>query len=162
VGEIDGPVRLGLRGLRDAVARFGAATNGLAERDEDGVMAAVAEAAMWACALDQRWWKRVGYEGRREGDPDGRLLPGLRWARNQGVHQLVALHRVSDRAGMGFPLSFPMSFGWQVTWLSRDQVPEEDRIDERLRAAYDEHLAGRPVRGTLEYAVAWCEREAVG
>jgi len=121
------------------------------ERDNDFVFIGYVETTLWACALDDLLQSDPTYVGRRDEDPGGRILGGLRWARNQGVHQLINLHE--DRGGFTFPMSFPTRTTFEPVWLSRGEAavskarPQPDN-EER----YDSFVAGRSVGGTLEAA----------
>ena len=82
----DAAFRRGQVGLREAMARF---EQTLQVQLIDHTAIAAAEATLWACSLDELRWTRDGYEQARDADLDGRVLNGLRWARNQGAHQIV-------------------------------------------------------------------------
>jgi hypothetical protein len=88
----------------------------------------------------------------------GRVLNGLRWVRNQGTHQIVNPQSWSG-PGLMFPAAAPFEFSaYQVCWLSREAMPDEGKVTRALvaqRAAYDDFLAGRPVRDSLQSAMRW-------
>lgn len=120
------------------------------ERDNDLVFIGYVETTLWVCALDDLLVKAdPNYEVRRDGDEGGNVLRGLRWARNQGVHQLIALHR--DAGGFKFPMTFPASTTFEPVWLPRSEVPPPDQR-QHSGEAYDLHVACRSVYATLHQA----------
>ncbi len=103
---------------------------------------------MWACALDELLPKMdPDYEERRSEDPGGRVLRGLRWARNQGVHQLMDLHR--DGGGLTFPVTFPATFPFAPVWLRRSDTAPRARPQPENEQAYDTYVADQLVATTL-------------
>lgn len=135
------PVRICLRGLRDASERLREVEG---TPDEQGTAVAITEAAMWICSLDELWWDVSGYAEARESDGEGQLVPGVRWARNRGLHEVLAVHETTE--GRSYPKRFPMRF-WTVRW--RTDVGEGRRPDPLKRAVYDERLRGKQVWVTL-------------
>jgi hypothetical protein len=85
---------------------------------------------------------------------------GIRWARNQGIHQLVSPQGWSG-PGLVVPVEFPARFDeWQVHWLSRAVLPDEKKANKRTvneREVYDAFLVGGVVRDTLQAAIRWSE-----
>lgn len=94
--------RAGL-GLIEAFARFNVSRN--AQLYEHTAISAT-EAAMWIVALDDlhlRWLPDVAdYRARRDCDEDGRVVRGITWARNEGVHALIFRHEWTDEPGLIF------------------------------------------------------------
>lgn len=111
----------------------------------------LAEAVYWAGIVDEqlrRSWQ--AYDTVREHLPGGCALPGVRYARNLKTHQLPLTLTTVD--GAAFPVVLPMVFR-EVVWLPADALPLPDKPSKhtpRQRASYEEHLAGRPVRHTLD------------
>ena len=87
---------------------------------------------------------------RRDADQDGQVLRGLRWARNQGLHELVNLHRVAG--GLTFPMTFPIRFSNNLVWLERSETAPNAWSNARNERAYDQFVARRSVEGTLRAA----------
>jgi hypothetical protein len=137
------PPRRALYGLRQALARYDYAFEA---RMGDGTFCASVEASMWASAADE-WWQDQNstYATQRRDSHDGPVLEGLRWARNRGVHQLVAVH------GWATGPELPRG-GLSVTWLPRSAVRRAGRQRPALEAAHDEQLANREVGDTLRAA----------
>ena len=67
-----------------------------------------------------------GVESVHEG---GQALRGLRWARNQGVHQLVALHKMSE--GRTYPLTYSRRYVEPVWLAARNGAPRQAPTAER-------------------------------
>ena len=112
--------RRGQVGLSDAMERLSVA---FGSQDGDRFFLAAVEAAMWAVAMDDHLASDdANYTHRRSRDPAGPVLRGLRWARNQGIHNLLSVHRMG--AGMTFPLTFPAGFTPFAHWLQRTEVPK--------------------------------------
>ena len=119
----------------------------MAKGDTDGVYCSAVESVVWACALDDILGQaEPGYEARREADIDGRLLVGIRWARNRGVHNVLSLHEVHH--GPPVYVTYPERW-WDFTWLDRDRIPTAGRPAPLQERAYDEHLSGESVEATL-------------
>jgi hypothetical protein len=91
-------------------------------------------------------------------DPGGRVLRGLRWARNQGVHQLIALHE--NAKGISFPMTFPVRFDFNPVWRDRSVSPKAWRgvDDERT---YDAEVSGKPVVYTRAAAQTFLFERAI-
>lgn len=114
---------------------------------------------MWACALDELLEREATngsgeYWAIRNSDSDGVVLPGLRWARNAGIHRLLALHRYS--VGLTPPLTPPLRVG-EIRWLARVELPPI-RPSKQLEAAYDQHLEDHDARDTIASACRWFHR----
>jgi hypothetical protein len=130
--------------IRHAVARTEAARE---KRDSDFVFVGYVETTMWATALDDLLTAMdPEYVRRRDVDEGGQALRGLRWARNQGVHQLVALHKMSE--GRTYPLTYPRRYVEPV-WLARAETAPLAKPQRQNEQAYDDHIAGRTVSSTL-------------
>lgn len=140
-------VRRAQTAIRQAVARTDLAAE---SRDSDLVFVGYVETVVWACALDELLERMEPgtYAERRDADPGGRVLRGLRWARNQGVHQL-ALHE--NAKGIRFPMTFPVRFDFNPVWRDRSVSPNARRGIDNERA-YDAEVAGKPVAYTLTAA----------
>lgn len=82
--ERDPATRVALRGLSENALRIG-------DADAETAIIATGQALFWACALDDRLARNGGYRSDREQDPDGRLLIGLRPARNAFAHGVAVV-----------------------------------------------------------------------
>lgn len=148
-------LRRGQVGLYEALVR---ARVSLTDRDLDHFFTATTEAAMWAVSLDD-FFKEL-HQGEhlkhRGSDRGAKLLVGIRWARNQGVHNLVGVYRTTpeEQSGISGTFSEPFygeRFGarWmrrsEVTVKLRDGHPESEKV-------YDKMLAGHDVCDTLDSA----------
>src|SRR5579875_3623481 len=109
------------------------------------------EAMMWVVAMDDHLRADPAYVSRRDGDVGGRIVRGLRWARNAAVHQLVSVH-VTPPQGMTFPMTFPLTFERAATWRPRTEISGVHRRQPDNEAAYDSAIAGQPVQQTLRDA----------
>jgi hypothetical protein len=133
-----------------AAARFAAAAK---QRDGDASFQPLFEALNWAVALDDRIRAHWAPEGKplnwrwRERVPGAELVEGLRWVRN-GVH-----HQWSDALVLSEGFQFPLTFGlvfFEWVWRPAMDLPELGRPNAGGRTAYQQHLAGRPARVTLD------------
>lgn len=125
--------------------------------DEEVFYASVAEAVWWLATLDESLWRtKIGgcdYESARESCCEGRLLLGIRYARNRQVHD------VEVTAMQGNPLLSsqpPNDPPW--TWRALDAEgvppfePREGKWGAKGESAYVELMSGTPVLDTLEAA----------
>ena len=142
-------------GLREAFARLDRAREAQLEQH---VANAAVEAAMWITALDdlssEASGDRKGYRTRRDAHPDGAVILGLRWARDRGVHSVIADHHWEPREGFKFPIVFPAATEqvWHVTW---GPPSKSSRPDAKLIEAYETHCSGNEVSSTLIAAARW-------
>ena len=139
-------------------------------------------AAAWIAAVQGTWWVAalsdlyrkdlVGNETYRAvigQDLAGQVVWGMRWLRHLHIHNL----RISGQggakrnffgggdvseAGLGPPFYISPS----NRWLPADQLLalEDDRGPKEERQRYEQHVAGRPLRATLESAGRWFDRLA--
>lgn len=136
-----------------------------AEPASDERLGAVIEAA---------WWLGAGWEavGKPSGDTANAILLGFWWIRNRSIHDVGMLVRgyggYSDGYGGSAPpitktadlYSDEYTDDYRLTevWGSADEIrpslTEEDTTGEASRAAYDSHLAGKPIDKTIDRAVA--------
>lgn len=131
------PLHLAFSALEDALERLDAAGEDYAR-----TYAAVGEVLWWAVAVDEPMEDyRPGYEALRAEDKDGRLLPGLRWARNRVSHQRAILFRQESQGPAG------------LVWVRVEDVPPGRT--ERGRDIYKEQLAGEPIIDTIGQVRRW-------
>lgn len=133
-----------MQGFDAAFCRFELA---LEQGSTEGLFVAATESNLWLVAVDE-WHERQGgpYAQERSQDPGGQVLRALRWARNQGVHNLVAVHR--PVYGMTFPATFPLTFPSTLVWRDPADVPELRKHQPRNLNAY-RSIVGLPVRETF-------------
>jgi hypothetical protein len=136
-------------GYAEASARFTAASK---QREELASFHPLFEALNWAVAMDDQVRKHWVPDGKplnwewRNRVAGAEAVQGLRWARN-GVH-----HEWSDALvtseGFQYPKTFPVVY-FEWVWRPAVELPGVETADPDGRAAYEEHLQGRPARVTL-------------
>lgn len=125
---------------------------------------AATEAVNWVCALDEQLRKEdIGYKVRRGGDDEGRVVPGLRYARDRSMHQVV-ISTAQDtrsfykprRGVLYIASSFPI-------WAPTDTLPESENNDKYgLKASYENHVAEQVASKPLFMALNFITRELIG
>jgi hypothetical protein len=142
-------LRRGQTALRDAMVRLHLANDA---QDGDRFFAAAVEASMWAVAMDDFLKDEdASYASRRDADPAGQIVLGLRWARNQGIHNLMSVHRMES--GRTYPRVYPMTYEVIAKWLPRNLVPKELKLPQKAnKENYDAAIVGTNVLDTLERA----------
>ncbi|WP_157008520.1 hypothetical protein [Agromyces laixinhei] len=119
-------------------------------------------ALFWLCSLDEALEERYSadYLGRTNASPTGRVMAGLRFARNAVAHGIVVC---AGQRGLAFPIVYPIDYGpnvWKhadeflARWTPQAKVDREGGL--RL-ASYREHVERRPVGEPLRAAVSWLE-----
>lgn len=155
-------VKWALTALDQACARCASA---MSAGDAAATFAAVNEALMWITALDDAHERLVGnakekYRTARNGDPDGGVVSGLRWARRRGLHQLAIL--LTRRNG---PTARPWeTFGrlqWGFSAFARGPSQPAEHKKPALEEAYDRAVRGRPVLDPIRRAQRWVGERAV-
>ena len=128
------------------------------------------------CAYSLEMWlseqeKVTGtdYESRRDRDPDGRFLLGMRFARDRHAHQgtLTAATAFTWRYWQDAEgnVTGPVLLPAQFTWRNLVDVAEPDDGRQttnrylKLRAAYEADLAGRLALPTLEAVLRFLTAE---
>lgn len=171
--EFDRAVALAGLGLIEAFARFNRVRQ--AQLDDHAKLAAT-EATMWIVALDKLKENASSdsqrdYWANRNTDADGCVIPGLQWARNDGVHRLLIHHEWSDEPGINFSVGDGRDAGFNATvgegcdaglnaeWFVRwGPVPDDMRPNnenEPLYHGYVHHVRGQSVPRTLQAAARW-------
>ena len=131
--------------IREALSRMDKAS---CARDLDLFSSSAVEASMWMLALDEHIC--VGdptYEQRRDCDPGGQILRGLRWARNAAVHELVEIHDTRTGKTAPVPASFELA-----SWRQRNSLSGQLTSQPKNERAYDSYVAGRLVQESLRQA----------
>lgn len=126
---------------------------------------AATEALHWACALDEQLQREDrDYEARRNQDPEGRVLPGLRHVRDRAMHQVI-IGATEDmrpflkpRQGVvHIASSYPI-------WVPTESLPKPDKRHQHAEreASYEKHVAERDAREPLFEALRFLTRELEG
>jgi len=92
----------------------------------------------------------ISYERQRDTDEGGRVVRGLRFARNVGVHYLPAVHMLEPRSDSSSVPSLESSI--EARWTRRDDLERTPRKSAGNEAAYDHLVAGRSVLEPLTAA----------
>lgn len=168
-------VRRASVGLTEAVDRFNRArTAQLIDHTE----VAATEAAIWIVVLDQLFGSgpqgKDEYRARRDADDDGRVVLGVIFARNEGVHSLMIRQQWTDEPGILYTEGLGRDLGLNVTegsgrdlginheWFVRwGEAPDERRptkpSGQKTFDAYRNYLQGQWVHLTLRAAARWFE-----
>lgn len=142
-------------GLDSLGSAFERAERAHAEDLENGFYAAVAESVWWATAVDEAMWKLDvlgdSYVNVREDSDDGKLLPGIRYARNRQVHDLEVTGMQGNPL-LGSPASDARNF-WLWRHLDDPGVPsyspKEGVWEKHGESVYVSYLAGTPIIDSL-------------
>ncbi|MFF5219562.1 hypothetical protein [Micromonospora sp. NPDC000442] len=116
-------------GLRLAEAAFQAACARFVESrfDIDGAFASSGEALLWAASLDEGYSELLGetYETARDSSAEGRILPGVRWARNRVAHQQALTLTKVYGSELGHMVLGESQLGvaTHMIWRSADELP---------------------------------------
>jgi hypothetical protein len=168
-----GPVLSSSSHYRDRADRILRAAEAARNRVEllsaESTFGPVGEALVWLVAVDDLLATADrGYRSRRDADPDGAALPGIRYARNAVVHgeMVVTTTYVKPGAVLGAAAlgTFALGEGPSIRWINRVSIAHTPRASRHLAAqeqSYDSHLAGREIREPLNSAVEFL-RDAVG
>lgn len=145
-------LQVALQGFHAARVRYyGQLADGHPE--EQMVIPAV-EVIYWACVLDEQLESRdPAYRASTE--YGRRVMLGTRFARNRATHQLPML--IKKISGAMFPIRFPMRFE-EMVWLPVASLPS-GRPARRQEQEYTQHLAGKPVRHTIDQIADWFAAE---
>ena len=155
--EFDRAARRGGLGLREAFDRYNRA---LAAQLIDHVATAVLEAVMWTVAIDELHEKSFGdidgYRARRDADNDGRVVLGLKFVRNQGLHELAVHQEWTDEPGVKSTLKFPATTEFFIRWSPIPHELQPNKPD-ALYEGYISYLQGAPVRESIQAAARWLD-----
>lgn len=164
MGTVDRPEAMSLahQGLAGATWRtFDAA------RRKNLLSCAVAatEALHWACALDEQLREEQSdYKSRRDHDPEGRVLPGLRHIRDRAMHQVV-VSTAQDTRSFYKPRSGVVHIASSPpVWTPSATLPKANsrhRHPER-ETAYEQYVAERGAWKPLFEALRFLTRELEG
>jgi hypothetical protein len=135
----------------------------------DNVFPSLGETLVWLVAIDDLLSSADSkYRARRDADPDGAGLPGIRFARNAVVHgeMVTATTYAKPGAVLGAaPLgTFALGEGPSTRWVARASIAHTPKRTKYLSAqeqSYDVHVAGRDVLSPLSLALAFLRRCSV-
>ncbi|WP_341933760.1 hypothetical protein MRBLWO14_002829 [Microbacterium sp. LWO14-1.2] len=145
--ELSMPVRAALSAIRGAIPTSGS-------EDLQEALSSVGTALFWVCALDEQLSKNEGYKSRRNQDPAGRLIVGLRIGRNAVAHGAAII--VKPLAGLTWPTTWPLTWNgavWADFATVRASLLREPALNSR--AKWEEEIAGRNVPDTLTDVHDW-------
>jgi hypothetical protein len=132
------------------------------EGPTDDFELSIANSVIWACILDEALTARLraAYKSARDSDRSGRVLDGLRLARNAIVHgQTFAI----QPEGMPYPIDYPLFYGpplWKsYDELTRDWTPwgSTSAAHLQLREVYEHEIAGSNIGAPLWTAREWLD-----
>jgi hypothetical protein len=126
------------------------------------LFAPVGEVLAWIVAFDDTLEGADGtYRARRNGHADGRVIPGLRYARNQVIHGTVVAAYFHGGAVPGL-MVLPVVPGQAPSyrWRASSELPVVTGTQITLRNVYDAHIANAEVGPVLDRAVAFLRLEA--
>src|SRR6266568_7818871 len=118
-------------GLNQAVVRLHDVRKSSSPRPS---FASLGEVLKWVVCLDGWFWETFGedYQRIRDGDPDGRMIPALRHARNLAEHSNDLIDLVDVTKGMQYPIRFPICFH-ELKWKHADEVPAPTKARRKQR-----------------------------
>ncbi|MBB4934331.1 hypothetical protein F4561_005151 [Lipingzhangella halophila] len=143
-------LNLALEGFRTAKHRYEGSDSSKYAYE---VFVPLAEALWWARSVDEGFENLDGdpYKAERDAHASGRVLPGLRFARNRTNHQQALM--VTKRNGVTWPVT------WPIRWVSIDWRPLAElppgRPDTNGERHYSLYLEGGSARDTLDSAAEW-------
>jgi hypothetical protein len=126
-----------------------------AEAVAESVFVPLSEAMWWAVSVHEGFIEVGGQDYRRMRDEfGGRVLRGAKFARNRLGHQrALAVERVD---GIILPAAPPFRM-FEFVWRPAAELPPPDRLIPTELACYENYLAGKPARQTLDSCAAWLE-----
>lgn len=145
----------------DVLFRYFVTSLEATKMEASDIYLAVANTAVWASALDEALSQapdaRVNYKSARDADEAGRVVLGLRLARNGFIHgEQFAI----EAQGLDYPLSYPLSFG-PLRWkryedLTRTWTPKvREPLLSAMRISYEDEVAGELAIDPLVRAHRW-------
>lgn len=136
-----------------------ASTRLVAERhDEERAYGAAGEALFWAIVCDEGYESlldRTKYRRARNADSDGRVMLGIRWARNRMTHQRALVIRKHYGAELDSMIldKAVLDTRDHMLWASAESVPQGS--DDFGRDVYVERLQGKPVEESIKACRRW-------
>jgi hypothetical protein len=143
--------------------------------DEQAMFQALGECLTWLCALEELFWLRGGYENARDGDSQGRVLPGLRRARDAIVHgdPAVDVANVADSSTVPMP-TIVRAVHWQtpqvilpptrIAWVFKPTLPPPPKTTKHTAKQENAYaaFAGLEVIAPVQDGVQWLDRVISG
>lgn len=91
---------------------------------------------------------------------DGKLLSGIRYARNRALHQFAEIVKMVRGAALPIALAAPL---WEFEWRLVSELPPPDsthnnKSQKAGEAVYKDKLAGTPARFALDAVARWFDR----
>lgn len=127
----------------------------------------IGECLMWLVTLDDALLSVAGYETLRNQDPDGSVLPGIRYARNAFVHGelVVTTLYVNPGAMLGAMVlgTAMLGQGPFIGWVARsaiNHVPKSGKYLSQQEQSYDAEIAGHDVIAPLQRAFSFLRNAA--
>lgn len=150
--QLSMPVRAALSAIQEAILTSGS-------EDLQLALSSVGTALFWACALDEQLSKHEGYKSRRNQDPAGRLIVGLRIGRNAVAHGAAII--VKPIAGLTWPAIWPLTWNG-AAWADFDTLRAalRDEPGFHSREAWEQWIAGQNVPHILTEVHDWLVRAA--
>jgi hypothetical protein len=145
-------LQVALHGFHAARARY--YDQLAAGHPEEHMIIPAMELTYWACVLDEQLeardpvYQASAVYGRK-------IMSGTRFARNRANHQLPML--IERVPGFVPPIRFPLRTE-EMVWLPFERLPSGQPAPSQERE-YKEHLAGKPVRHTIDHIAAWFASE---
>ena len=150
---------------RRAITELAAATS---SRDEQQMFEALGHCLTWVCAIDElNEDQGRGYKSRRNTDLKGKVLRGLRYARNQLVHgvNIVDLADPQDVSTARLVIAGAASRGGsqiimpasRLVWTFKPTLPPPTKAQPDLQSAYASDVANAEVMEPVEAAMGWPE-----
>jgi hypothetical protein len=145
------------------------ASRSISSLSAEGTFGPLGETLVWLVAIDDLLASCEGtYRARRDADPDGAALPGIRYARNAVVHGEMVSSTTYAKPGAVLGAAalgtFALGEGPSTRWLDRASIAHTPKSTKHLapqEQSYDSHLAGRDVHEPVRAAAAFLT-DAVG
>jgi hypothetical protein len=116
----------------------------------------VGSALLWVCALDEQFRSDSAYNTSRNVDIDGRVIPGMRFARDRAAHGIEV---ITSEGGLRYPLFADGTLDYSPKWMPRNSMQTAPPGDRREQVdSFDNYLIGASVYDTFNAAVRWFER----
>jgi hypothetical protein len=138
------------------------------------LFSSLGEVLMWLIALEDLLVGADGeYRSKRDADPDGAVLPGIRYARNAVVHGAEVTSTVYSSGGSMFGAAvFGAAYfgeGPSTGWSGRSSIgytppkprsPQQGALVRQQEQSYDDEIAGQAVTPPLDRALAFLRTAA--
>ena len=114
------------------------------------------ECLWWAASCDERFRALdPTHAARRDAAPEGRILPGVHWARNRAGHQQALVVRYQPGSELGRMVIGVSRLGERsdLFWPPAADLPQ-GRSDFG-RAEYERFLQNRPISRTIDALRSW-------